>query len=433
MITINPSAADVITININDADQIQLNTTAILLEDRDAATLEGEDGAYYLSRANHTGSQAANTITGLAVVATSGSYNDLSNRPTISTDAATLQGQNGAYYLSRANHTGTQAISTVAGLQTALDAKLNTVDYNDRFLGLYASIMELETAHPTANAGDYAQVDWGIGTDVIVYVYDVDDTQWIPVGSSPIANTDALPEGSTNLYFTGQRVRDTPLTGLSTATATPITSTDSVLSGFGKLQAQINAGGGSGGNFANAFYLAGVEYNQDLGSSSGVGGTTATATTNTMTLYPFRVVEDVAIDRYSFVVGNQGTIDQSKFALYEAVVSGGGYALTRVTEQALVDTSQANTKYNVTASATLRAGKLYFFGIISNSLRNYLAVPLANAPSLGYATSGVSVLKTTALRSAAFPISSNHPSTLNTSGFTAVTTVPIEFRIRVAS
>ena len=40
-------------------------------------------------------------------------------------------------------------------------------------------------------------------------------------------------------------VRGTALTGLSTATATPITSTDSVLSAAGKLQAQINAGGGA--------------------------------------------------------------------------------------------------------------------------------------------------------------------------------------------
>lgn len=34
-----------------------------------------------------------------------------------------LDSQHGSYYLSRTNHTGTQAISTVTGLQTALDAK----------------------------------------------------------------------------------------------------------------------------------------------------------------------------------------------------------------------------------------------------------------------------------------------------------------------
>lgn len=39
-------------------------------------------------------------------------------------DADLLDGQSIAWYLDRANHTGTQAISTVSGLQTALDAKL---------------------------------------------------------------------------------------------------------------------------------------------------------------------------------------------------------------------------------------------------------------------------------------------------------------------
>lgn len=38
-------------------------------------------------------------------------------------DADTLGGQAGSYYLSRTNHTGSQAISTVTGLQAALDAK----------------------------------------------------------------------------------------------------------------------------------------------------------------------------------------------------------------------------------------------------------------------------------------------------------------------
>ena len=37
-------------------------------------------------------------------------------------DADLLDGQDGAYYLARANHTGTQAISTVTGLQAALDS-----------------------------------------------------------------------------------------------------------------------------------------------------------------------------------------------------------------------------------------------------------------------------------------------------------------------
>lgn len=54
-------------------------------------------------------------------------------------------------------------------------------------------------------------------------------------------STDDLPEGSTNIYFTNSRVRLTTLTGLSTSTATNVTSSDSVLVGIGKLQAQATA------------------------------------------------------------------------------------------------------------------------------------------------------------------------------------------------
>jgi len=45
--------------------------------------LGANNPSYYLSRANHTGTQGASTITGLATVATTGSYSDLSNRPTL--------------------------------------------------------------------------------------------------------------------------------------------------------------------------------------------------------------------------------------------------------------------------------------------------------------------------------------------------------------
>lgn len=43
--------------------------------------LQGQNGAYYLSRANHTGTQPHTTISGLSTVANTGSYNDLTNKP----------------------------------------------------------------------------------------------------------------------------------------------------------------------------------------------------------------------------------------------------------------------------------------------------------------------------------------------------------------
>ncbi|WP_281225359.1 hypothetical protein [Flavobacterium aquiphilum] len=122
------------------------------------------------------------------------------------------------------------------GLSTKLDASA----YNDRFKGKYTSLGALETAYPTANAGDYAQVDSGSGSDVINYNYDIEDG-WIEGGSgSSATNTDALPEGSIHLYFEAARVLATVLSGISFATGGAIVSTDTVLQAFGKIQKQIN-------------------------------------------------------------------------------------------------------------------------------------------------------------------------------------------------
>lgn len=62
---------------------------------------------------------------------------------------------------------------------------------------------------------------------------------YIRLVASP-GTTDALTEGTSNLYFTAARVLAVVLSGLSTATSTAITAGDSILSALGKLQAQIN-------------------------------------------------------------------------------------------------------------------------------------------------------------------------------------------------
>lgn len=54
-------------------------------------------------------------------------------------------------------------------------------------------------------------------------------------------DTSEIPENPSALYFTTARVRETVLTGLSLATNAVISATDTVLSAFGKLQAQITA------------------------------------------------------------------------------------------------------------------------------------------------------------------------------------------------
>ncbi len=54
-------------------------------------------------------------------------------------------------------------------------------------------------------------------------------------------NTDDVPEGHTNEYFTQARVLAAVLTGFSSTTATNLAATDTVLTGLMKLQALINS------------------------------------------------------------------------------------------------------------------------------------------------------------------------------------------------
>lgn len=146
------------------------------------------------------------------------------------------------------------------------------------FKGLHGSLAALQAAHPSAVAGDYADVDAGAGVDVVRYLWDVTDSQWvaqaaaggsmtpaqvktayesnpdtnaftdaeqaklggIAAGATANADTDSLAEGATNKYFTEGRVRGTVLTGLSLLTGGVISAADSVLSSLGKLQKQIS-------------------------------------------------------------------------------------------------------------------------------------------------------------------------------------------------
>jgi hypothetical protein len=62
---------------------------------------------------------------------------------------------------------------------------------------------------------------------------------YIQLVASP-GSTDAVPEGSTNKYFTVSRVLSTVLSGISFLTNTAVSATDTILAALGKLQAQLN-------------------------------------------------------------------------------------------------------------------------------------------------------------------------------------------------
>lgn len=91
--------------------------------------------------------------------------------------------------------------------------------------GEAGKIYVLLTPHETPQ-GVVSQFRWG-------------GSAYVPITSSP-GSTDAVPEGSTNLYHTAARVRGAVLTGLSLASNAVISATDTVLSALGKLQKQIS-------------------------------------------------------------------------------------------------------------------------------------------------------------------------------------------------
>ncbi len=84
------------------------------------------------------------------------------------------------------------------------------------------------------------QVFYGYAGPSSVYRRIYNGTVWGSWGSLGAANTDGVPEGSTNRYFTETRVRATPMTGLSTTDITPVVAADQLLAAIGKLQGQAS-------------------------------------------------------------------------------------------------------------------------------------------------------------------------------------------------
>jgi len=138
------------------------------------------------------------------------------------------------------SNSAVNALSAAQGkvLHDSLANKLDTSAYVQHYRGKFVSLVALQTALPTANDGNYAIVDTGTGNDAVYYIWDAEDG-WVSGGTTTASTTDTVTEGSTNLYFTDARVRNTVLTDLSLATNAAISAADSVLGALGKLQKQI--------------------------------------------------------------------------------------------------------------------------------------------------------------------------------------------------
>lgn len=157
-----------------------------------------------------------------------------------------------AFLLDRANHTGTEDIADVNGLQAALDAKVDesTINQANGVAGLDSGGLIPASLLPAYvdDVLEYANFAALPGTGVTgkIYVTTNDNktfrwsgTVYVEISASP-GSTDSVTEGSTNLYFTVARVRATALAGLSLASSAAITAASTVLSALGQLQAQVS-------------------------------------------------------------------------------------------------------------------------------------------------------------------------------------------------
>lgn len=158
----------------------------------------------------------------------------------IGSQIKTVNGKTGDVILSADDVGADQAGAAQAVLETLDNQKLDKIDYVQHFRGLFSSYSALTAALATALDGDYAHIDSGSGFDRMVAIWDGDDSKWVVNAVNVGSNTDEVPEGSSNLYFTSERVLQTPMTGLPVVAPSKVMPTDDLLTVVAKLQAQLN-------------------------------------------------------------------------------------------------------------------------------------------------------------------------------------------------
>ena len=273
------------------------------------------------------------TVVGDGIVTVSSDTNEI----TISVDVSAKEDvANKATNLTSPNNTTyptTQAVATA----------LADVSAGESYQGEWNADTNTPTlTSSTGTEGHYYRVNVA-GTTTLdgISVWDLGDevlfngTVWVKRPNIlPAINTSQVTEDPTNLYFTNARVRSATLTGLSVSSAV-ITATDTVLSGFGKTQGQINtilsrtitAGNGltGGGDLsANRTITLGTPSTITTATSNSVSGTTHTHAIS-ITAADIGAVSTTTLNTRLGTTGNLGTIatqNSNNVTITGGVISG---------------------------------------------------------------------------------------------------------------
>ena len=152
-----------------------------------------------------------------------------------------------------------------AEIELALSQKLDRNEYNNHFKGVFKSYISLIEANIVAIDGDYAHIDGGQNFGRMAAIWDSDDEKWTINTVNVALNTDEMPEGESNLYFTAgrvqntvkqmsttdlkegsnlyfkaERVKNTQLLDLVEQNPTTILTDDTLIVAIPKIQAQLN-------------------------------------------------------------------------------------------------------------------------------------------------------------------------------------------------
>lgn len=190
----------------------------------DADLLDGQQGAYYRDRANHTGTQAIASVTGLqgvldgklgtahegaggavhaaATGAAAGFMSAADKGKLDGVEAGATANATNAQLRDRATHTGVQAIATISGLQGALDAKaaLSGAGFTGLVTITRAGQREQVEAGPGYNGG--VPVDTG-DKRIAVYAWDGEPSVYISRHNINGFGMSMLADGDVRFGFAG--------------------------------------------------------------------------------------------------------------------------------------------------------------------------------------------------------------------------------------